>query len=211
MCLIHTNLPPSTAPHPPRHLCLLFPILIFHTRSVMCSNHIAATRESSQGAHLAGFFCIKPSAWARLWCVADFGGSEGGLSPLFYSLFSICLCNQRVQRKEKSSNDCFCCFSQHNKLGLNRVRDDRVTQQFVSAHPLQHAKNIRHFCASSHKLFRLLVMTSSFSCTIFSDIIYSPFWMVCRNFHSTRVCKLCLFQFAQFIVLYPEQKYESCC
>lgn len=91
------------------------------------------------------FFCIKPSAWARLWCVADFGGSEGGLSPLFYSLFSICLCNQRVQRKEKSSNDCFCCFSQHNKLGLNRVRDDRVTQQFVSAHPLQHAEKYSAF------------------------------------------------------------------
>ena len=145
MCLIHTNLPPSTAPHPPRHPCLLFPILIFHTRSVMCSNHIAATRESSQVDCLAGFFCIKPSAWARLWCVADFGGSEGGLSPLFYSLFSICLCNQRVQRKEKSSNDCFCCFSQHNKLGLNRVRDDRVTQQFVSAHPLQHAEKYSAF------------------------------------------------------------------
>ena len=28
--------------------------------------------------------CIKPSAWARLWCVADFGGSEGGLSPLLF-------------------------------------------------------------------------------------------------------------------------------
>ena len=26
--------------------------------------------------------------------------------------------------------------------------------------------------------------------------------MVCSNFHSTRVCKLCLFQFAQFIVPY---------
>ena len=91
------------------------------------------------------FFCIKPSAWARLWCVADFGRSEGGLNPLFYSLFSVCLCNQRVQRKEKSSNDCFCCFSQHNKLGLNRVRDDRVTQQFVSAHPLQHAEKYSAF------------------------------------------------------------------
>ena len=32
---------------------------------------------------------------------------------------------------------------------------------------------------------------------------YSPFWMVCSNFHSTRVCKLCLFLFAQFIVPYP--------
>ena len=94
---------------------------------------------------LGWIFCIKPSAWARLWCVADFSGSEGGLSPLFYSLFSICLCNQRVQRKEKSSNDCFCCFSQHNKLGLNRVRDDRVTQQFVSAHPLQHAEKYSAF------------------------------------------------------------------
>ena len=27
--------------------------------------------------------------------------------------------------------------------------------------------------------------------------------MVCSNFHSTRVCKLCLFLFAQFIVPYP--------
>lgn len=142
MCLIHTkNFRPQPPTHPPRHSCLLVPILIFHTRSVMCSNHIAATRESSQGDCLAGFFCIKPSAWARLWCVADFGGSEGGLSPLF----SICLCNQRVQRKEKSSNDCFCCFSQYNKLGLNRVRDDRVTQQFVSAHPLQHAEKYSAF------------------------------------------------------------------
>ena len=26
--------------------------------------------------------------------------------------------------------------------------------------------------------------------------------MVCSNFHSTRVCKLCLFLFAQFIVPY---------
>ena len=56
MRLIHTNLPPSTTPYPPRHPCLLFPILIFHTRSVMCSNHIAATRESSQVDCLAGFF-----------------------------------------------------------------------------------------------------------------------------------------------------------
>ena len=77
--------------------------------------------------------------------MADFGGGEGGLSPLFYSLFSICLCNQRVQRKEKSSNDCFCGFLQNNKLGLNRVRDDRVTQQFVSAHPLQHAEKYSAF------------------------------------------------------------------
>ena len=56
MCLIHTNLPPSTAPHPPRHPCLLFPILIFHTRSVMCSNHIAAIIDSGQVAYLTGIF-----------------------------------------------------------------------------------------------------------------------------------------------------------
>jgi len=70
---------------------------------------------------------------------------KAGSARFFIRFFSICLCNQRVQRKEKSSNDCFCCFSQHNKLGLNRVRDDRVTQQFVSAHPLQHAEKYSAF------------------------------------------------------------------
>ena len=37
--------------------------------------------------------------------------------------------------------------------------------------------------------------------------------MVCSNFHSTRVCKLCLFLFAQFIVPYHtacvDVKYED--
>ena len=32
--------------------------------------------------------------------------------------------------------------------------------------------------------------------------------MVCSNFHSTRVCKLCLFLFAQFIVPYLLTKYK---
>ena len=30
--------------------------------------------------------------------------------------------------------------------------------------------------------------------------------MVCSNFHSTRVCKLCLFLFAQFIVPYHRDR-----
>ena len=34
MCLIHTKLPSSTVSHPPRHPCLLFPILIFLCRTV---------------------------------------------------------------------------------------------------------------------------------------------------------------------------------
>ena len=33
--------------------------------------------------------------------------------------------------------------------------------------------------------------------------------MVCSNFHSTRVCKLCLFLFAQFIVPYLENCLDS--
>lgn len=32
--------------------------------------------------------------------------------------------------------------------------------------------------------------------------------MVCSNFHSTRVCKLCLFLFAQFIVPYLEEYFR---
>ena len=33
--------------------------------------------------------------------------------------------------------------------------------------------------------------------------------MVCSNFHSTRVCKLCLFLFAQFIVPYQTNDSHS--
>ena len=36
-----------------------------------------------------------------------------------------------------------------------------------------------------------------------------PAFMVCCSFHSTRVCKLCLFQFAQFIVPYRLHLAES--
>ena len=56
MCLIHTNLPASTTTHPPRHPCLLFPILIFHTRSVMHLDYIAVIIDSGQVAYLTGFF-----------------------------------------------------------------------------------------------------------------------------------------------------------
>lgn len=36
-----------------------------------------------------------------------------------------------------------------------------------------------------------------------ADVLEKLIRMVCSNFHSTRVCKLCLFLFAQFIVPYP--------
>lgn len=168
MCLIHTKFPSSTTPHPPRHPCLLFPILIFHTRSVMCSNHIAAIRESSQDDCLAGIFLF---AFFRYACAISAYSEKKNLQVIV--LF---------------------CFLQHNKLGLNRVEGDRVTQQLVSTHPLQHAeKYSAFFYASLHKLFRLLVMTSSFSCTIFSDVVCSLFRMVARNLYAARACRLYLF------------------
>ena len=53
--------------------------------------------------------------------MAGFGGGEGGLSPLFYSLFSICLCNQRVQRKEKSSNEIKISLRSKNYVDVSKV------------------------------------------------------------------------------------------
>lgn len=120
----------------------------------------------------------------------------------FIRFFSICLCNKRIQWKEKSSSDCSFLFLQHNKLGLNRVEGDRVTQQLVSAHPLQHAeKYSAFFYASLHKLFRLLVMTSSFSCTIFSDVVCSLFRMVAHNLYAVRACRLYLFNLRDWLRL----------
>ena len=65
MCLIHIKLPSSTTPHPPRHPCLLFPILIFHTRSVMHLDYIAVIIDSGQVAYLAGIFykVIPKNVW----------------------------------------------------------------------------------------------------------------------------------------------------